>query len=362
MLAGRVGVIGAGLIGGSVALGLRARGIHTIVFDSAAATAERALELGAASELAAGPGAVAEGAQAVVICTPVESLPEICGELASSLPEHVVVTDVASAKAEAVAAGEALLGGRFIGGHPMAGSERHGIEAADGALFQDAWWILTPTERTSPRGYEAVADLVGALGARPVAVDPSVHDVLVADVSHVPQIAASALVDLAAATGERDALLGLVGAGFRDMTRVAASRPDLWTGILRSNRAAVLSALEGLNDRLGLVRELIAASRWEELEAWLAGARAARLELFTKTPFAGPAVTLSLLVPDRPGVLAQVTTAAGRLGTNIEDLRIVHSPEGGRGRLELLVEGGDRAERLAQVLTEMGYRIERQDD
>jgi prephenate dehydrogenase len=272
-----------------------------------------------------------------------------------------IVTDAGSAKVGVVEAGERCFGERFVGGHPMSGSERHGIDAADPRLFDDAWWILTPTPKTSSESYARVAGLATDLGARPVALDPEAHDALVARLSHLPQLAASALVEVAITAGDREALLGLAAGGFRDVTRIAASNPDLWVAILRSNREAVLESLEGLGERLGRVASMISGRHWDELRAWLDRSRRARLELFAKPDYGGDPVGLNLMVPDRPGVLAEVTTAAGELGANIEDLRIVHSTEGGRGRLELVVSGHDRAESLVGALMAMGYRVERRE-
>jgi prephenate dehydrogenase len=181
----------------------------------------------------------------------------------------------------------------------------------------------------------------------------------VARLSHLPQLVASAIVELAAGAGDRAALLGLAGPGFRDVTRIAASDPDLWVAIIKANTKAVVDGLSILGVRLGELGEAIQAERWNDLKDFLGAAREARLELFAKPEYGGPPVALSMMVPDRPGVLAEVTTAATRRGANIEDLRIVHSTEGGRGRLELVVAGEDRAERLVEDLLGLGYHVDR---
>lgn len=356
----RIAVIGVGLVGGSVALAARAAvpGIEIVGSDPDPEAARGALERGALDRHENDPAAAVEGADVVVLAAPVDVIPSLCERLAHTIDAGAIVTDVGSAKRAVVTAGEAAFGPSFIGGHPMAGSERHGIAAADDALFTDAVWILTPTPQTASATYSRAAELASLVGARAIAVDPDAHDVLIARLSHVPQLAASALVDVAAAAGDRDALLGLAGGGFRDATRIAASNPDLWVAILRSNRSAVLAGLETLMGRLGDTAALIEQQRWEELGAWLAAARDARLELFAKPVYTGEPVTLEMLIPDRPGVLAEVTTEAGRIGANIEDLRILHSTEGGRGRLELVIAGHSAASSLKRALTDLGYHVD----
>jgi prephenate dehydrogenase len=351
--------VGTGLIGGSIGLGLsRAGGWRVVGFDVDRAAAVAARERGAVEEAARDLHGAVKGADVVVVAVPTDKVPGVLEALVGAVGEDAVVTDVGSAKAEIVAAGTAAFGGRFVGGHPMAGSERHGIEAAEASLFEGAWWILTPTSETSSVAYARVNELAAALGARGVAVEPALHDALVARLSHLPQLVASAIVDVAAGS-DREALLHLAGAGFRDVTRIASSHPEMWVGIIRSNSPAVLESLATLGGRLATVRELIEKAKWSDLGEWLSGARSARLELFAKPDLGADPVALSMVVPDRPGVLAEVTTAAGQLGANIEDLRIVHSTEGGQGRLELVVSGKEPAEVLAAELIRLGYRVHR---
>ena len=354
-------IAGTGLIGGSVALGLMRRPevSEVVGYDADPAVLERGLELGAFSRIEPDPGKAAVGAQLVVLATPVDACAPACASLAPGLAADAIVTDVASAKGAVVAACETLLGPRFIGGHPMAGSEQHGIEAASADLFQDASWILTPTRTTSSRAYRVASGLATALGARAVAVEPDAHDRLLARLSHLPQLLASTLVTAAVAAEDKPSLLGLAAGGFRDVTRIAASDPGLWVTILRANRQAVLEALREYDGSLQALVELLEGERWDEIEGVLGRARTARVDLFGKTEMHDEPVALAMPVLDRPGVLAEVTTAAGSIGANIEDLRIVHSTEGGRGRLELIVAGEGPAVRLAEVLAGLGYRVER---
>lgn len=352
-------VLGTGLIGGSVALGLRAAGFRTVGYDRDPGVLAEALSRGALDAGVGDPAEAVAGAELVVLAGPVDETAALARAMEAGLPPAAVVTDVGSAKAGVVEDCEGLLGGRFVGGHPMAGSERHGIRAADPELFQDAWWILTPTATTFSAAYRRVSALAGDLGAKPVALDPADHDRLLARLSHLPQLASSALVAAAIASEDKESLLGLAAGGFRDVTRIAASEPGLWVTILRSNREAVLEALEEFAGSLAEVRDLLETERYSDLHGYLDRSRAARRDLFGKPQMHDVPVALSMPVLDRPGVLAEVTTAAGALGANIEDLRIVHSTEGGRGRLELIVAGEAPADRLSAALERLGYRVER---
>ena len=352
-------ILGTGLIGASVGLAARSTDARVTGFDASRANALRALERGAVDAVADDIGVAVASADLVVVATPVDLIGDLCAELARHVAEGAVVTDVGSAKAGVVARADHALGARFVGGHPMAGSERHGPDAADDKLFEGASWILTPTERTSSHTYRTVADFVSSLGAVPVALDPDVHDSLLARLSHLPQLVASALVDVAANAGDGEALLGLAASGFRDVTRIAASDPAMWVAILRSNREAVLEALEGLASSVERLRMDIDSGRWDDVHSLLDRAREARTTVFTKPVYTGPPVALWMLIPDRPGVLAEVTTAAGEIGANIEDVRIVHSTEGGKGRLELVVAGEAPADALERRLRSLGYHVER---
>lgn len=361
MIEGPVAVIGTGLMGGSVGLALR-RALPDLEirgYDVDPTCLSGALERGAISKPCRNAHEAASGARLVILAVPVDMTSSVMADMAEGVSPLGVVTDLGSAKAQVVGQGLGHFGPRFVGGHPMAGSERHGIEAADPALFEGAWWILTPSPETSPEAYGSVTELAAAVGARAVALDPQVHDVLVARLSHLPQLVASALVDVAASSDNREALLGLAGGGFRDVTRIAASNPGMWVAIIQANAGAVLEAVEGLRRRLLSLEEDISGGRWDKLGTWLEAARTARLELFAKPDYGTEPIALSMVIPDRPGVLAEVTTAAGQLGANIEDLQIMHSTEGGTGRLELIVSGREPAELLVGELLQLGYRVHR---
>lgn len=359
-LVNRIAVLGTGLVGGSVGLAARARGIHVTGYDRAPERGARALERRAVDGLADDVAGAVADADLVVVAVPVGLAAEVA--IAALDAGAGLVTDVGSVKAVVVESVEAQRPGaaaRFVGGHPMAGSEQDGLDGADADLFVGATWVLTPTPTTDPAAFEAVRDFAVALEAEVIAVSPRHHDALVAVVSHVPQLAATTLMDVAARRGEEHAtLLRLAAGGFRDMTRIAASHPAIWPDICVANRDAIVASLDHYLVALAEVRELVAGADRTALLELLERARAARRNLPVGTPSGAALVELRIPVPDRPGVLAEVTTAAGVLGVNIVDLEIAHSGEGTGGVLVLVVPEASVSV-FEAALTERGYHHSR---
>lgn len=357
----RVAIIGTGLIGGSLGLALRRAGFLVTGYDPDAARLDAAKKRGAVDVAAASLGEAFDGADVAFAAVPVS---EVAGVVCAALDAGVrCVSDVGSVKAPIVAAVERdrpALVERFVGGHPMAGSEQIGIMGADADLFTGSTWVLTPTPRSDPEAFACLRDLVAAVGAEVIAVDPERHDALVAIVSHVPHLAATTLMHVAAsAESDRPTLLRLAAGGFRDMTRIAAGHPDIWPDICVTNREAIVDVLDRYLDELRRVRDLVMGEDRESLLTMLEAAQTARRAL--PAAGVGPAqehVELRIPVPDRPGVLAEVTTLMGRHGVNITDLEIAHSTEGAAGVLVLVVPNAGIDE-VVEALTALGYRVAR---
>lgn len=344
----RAQVVGLGLIGSSLAMALRAAGWEVTGEDLDPARAARALELGAVDRLGRD-----DDAAVAIVATPVSSVPAIASALLERGSDDLVVTDVGGVKGPVVAA---VGHPRFVGGHPMAGSEQEGPDGADPELFSGATWVLTPTRETDQAAYSLVRSLAVSLGAEVVALEPDRHDALVAVVSHVPHLTAATLMALAAdASVEQGALLRLAAGGFRDMTRVAAGSPAIWPDVFRDNSTAVLRVLDELLERIAAARRIVAEQQWGELVALLEHARQARRNLPPRVAALGELAELRVPVADRAGVLAEVTTLLGGLGVNVADLEIAHSAEGERGVLVLAVDVGD-ADKARAALAEHGYR------
>jgi prephenate dehydrogenase len=355
-----VALLGTGLIGGSIGLALRRTGVVVVGHDRDDERARAALDAGAVDEVVPDLAAAVARADLAVVAVPVGAVADaVVAVLDAGAP---LVTDVGSVKAPVVAAVEAARptdASRYVGGHPMAGSEQEGLAGASADLFVGATWVLTPTGRTDPEVFAALRTWVTGLGAETIAVAPELHDALVAVVSHVPQLAASTLMNVASRGDDEHAvMLRLAAGGFRDMTRIASSHPAIWPDICLANRDAIIEALDAYLAELGRVRSIVADGDRDALLTLLADARAARRNLPVGVPADGTLVELRVPVPDREGVIAEVTTLAARLGINIADLEIAHSLEGRAGVLVLVVaERGIDA--FESALVEHGYHVAR---
>ena len=357
----RAAVVGTGLIGGSMGLALRrAEEVGEVVAcDVVPGRAEEAVARGAADRAAGSPEEAGEDADLIVVATPVGVIVDAACAAASRAAEGAIVTDVGSVKARVVDEAESRLPPhvRFLGGHPMAGSEQDGLAAADAQLFAGATWVLTPTPATHPSAQTTLHRLLSSIGAHVVALEPRHHDRLVAVVSHLPHLAAGALLNLAAERSlEAEGLFALAAGGFRDMTRVSSGRSGIWLDICEENAEAIVAVIDSYVDGLARIRDAIAEGDREAVQGLLEAARVARNRIPAKPgPLPARLAEIAVPIPDRPGVIAEVTTTIGNEGVNIEDIQIVHSAEGGRGVLYLVMAGGSPAERAAAALERAGY-------
>ncbi len=344
----RAQVVGLGLVGTSIALALRARGWSVTGNDLDPARSERARELGAVDALG-----IDHLATVAFVATPVASVAaEAAAPLAADESGELVVTDVGGVKGPIVSQ---VSHPHFVGGHPMAGSEQEGPDGADPDLFAGSTWVLTPTSQTDPAAFSRIQSVIGSFGADLVALAPDRHDELVAMVSHVPHLTAATIMGLAAeAADTQAALLRLAAGGFRDMTRVAAGSPAIWPDICRENARAIVPVLDALVSRLSEVRRIVEEDDRVSLVALLDHAQLARRNLPPRASRPSSVTELHVVVPDRPGVLAQVTTIAGELGVNIEDLEMVHSQDRPLGVIILTV-AAEAAEPVRRALGEHGY-------
>lgn len=346
----RAHVVGLGLIGSSVALALAEEGWIVTGSDADPAVTELALE----HQVISGTEFTDEHALAVV-ATPARAVAETAHELLrASSNASLIVTDVAGVKSAIVAE---VADSRFLGGHPMAGSELRGLAGARANLFRGCTWVLTPTPLTAPATYGTVHGVLRELGANVVAVSADDHDRLVAIASHVPHLLAGALMNEASRVAEQDAvLLQLAAGGFRDMTRVAAGDPSIWPDVLFENRAAVSQSLLALEERLAALRRALVDDDHESVAADLVSASSARRQLPGRALDSDSLAYLRVAVNDQPGVLAAITMTASDMLVNIYDIEIAHGIEGVGGTLLLAIDA-QQAGPFSEALAAKGFQV-----
>ena len=281
-----VGIVGLGLIGGSLGLDLIARGAEVRALVHREATAVRARERRLATTVSTDP-AVLAGCGLVVLALPLDQLLDPSPQLLAALPPDAVITDVGSVKGPVLEAWQALLGltaGRFVASHPMAGTAHAGVEAGEADLFRGRPWVATPGVRTDPGAVEAVRQLAEALGAEWISCDAADHDQAVALISHLPVLVSAALLQAAAHGAEQaggalpQLVRTLASSGFADTTRVGGGNPELGLWMARWNRQALLEGLRSYRQALAQLEQQVEEQDWPALQRSLADCQRLRPE------------------------------------------------------------------------------------
>ena len=354
----RIAIVGTGLIGASIGLAAKQAGVERVAgFDPDPAALRIANERGAIDE---GHGSLPDavtGAQIAVVAAPVAVLSAQIETTLVASQVDCTVTDVGSTKG--AVCGSVSDRVRFIGGHPVSGSEAHGPAHATGELFQGASWFLTPVAETDPGRYRNLHGFVASLGAVPVAVSPESHDRIVALTSHLPHALANMLLNQTGSSRvDGYEALSAAGGSLRDMTRVAGANPRIWVDIFMDNAAEVRIALEEHRRRVLALERALETRDAGYLARWIGEAAGNRRRLVQDAyPDAGTIQRITVHVPDQPGVFAGITQALAAEEINIEDFEVHHlSPERG-GTLDVLVSGELNAKRAALLLEEQGYSV-----
>jgi len=353
-LIGPVRVVGAGLLGTSIGLGLTARGLDVILADASPTNLSLAIDYGAGR--AATPG---DAPQLIVVCVPPDVTADIVARELEAFPD-AIVTDVASVKlaplTELRARGADV--SRYIGSHPLAGRERGGPLAGRADLFIGRPWVVAAHDDISYQRATAIDDLILDLGATLVEMTPEEHDKGVALVSHVPQVVSTLMARRL--TDAPASALNLAGQGLRDVTRVAASDPELWVQILGANPEPVREILLALRDDLDRFIDALAdptapGARRQVAEE-IAGGNTGVARLPGKHGQDRRYASLTVMVDDTPGQLARLFNEIGDVGVNLEDLRLEHSPGAQIGLAEISILP-EAVSRLTTELAARGWRI-----
>jgi prephenate dehydrogenase len=355
---GTVVIAGVGLIGGSVALGLRERFLASqiIGFDLEPGVLSEALGMGVIDRAELSLGSWLETADLVVLAVPVRVLPDLARDLARFAGEQTVFTDVGSVKGgllEGLADLPVAFKQAFVAGHPMAGSEKAGVRHASAALLQNAIWVLTPSLENRADAVARVRLFVDSLGAKPVILDARAHDRLVAMVSHLPYLSALALTRMVARHEDRDGLALLAAGGFRDLTRVASGDPTMSRDMVVENKIALREALSRYRAELESLEAMLFAPEML-LDAALEGKRTRDSLPVVKRSLLPVLHDVVVALADKPGEFARVATLLGGANVNIKDVEVLTNRDQG-GSMRLGFATLDEAQMARLVLEKEGF-------
>jgi prephenate dehydrogenase len=358
----KVTIVGVGLIGGSLGLAIkkRFRSSVTVTGVDMPAVLRKARRRGAIDAGEPNLARGVAGADLVLLAAPLASIVKLLPALARHCSPETVVSDVGSVKLTVMRMAEKLFPAKnFIGGHPMAGVEISGIEAAHPLLFENAMYVLTPVRETPSWVPARLAGFLASLGARVIILDARTHDEVASAVSHLPQLTAVALMNVVGR--EHPAArkhLRLAAGGFRDLTRIASSRFDIWESILPMNAPHIRRSLRLLIRELQAYAALLGPSGTGSLRDKFRRARELRNSIpRTMKGFVAPLAEVYVFVRDKPGMLARMTTALHRASINIKDIELLKIREGTGGTFRLAFESADLAQRAAVILKKRGFEI-----
>ena len=350
----RVGIIGLGLMGGSMALGLKRRGFkgEIVGYDLSTESLKEAKIMGAIDEEAISIKDAVYKSDLVVVAVPLGYYNEIFRDMSPFLSENTIVTDIGSVKGyvSKIAIKYLPKNTQFIGGHPMSGSEKGGIKAANPFLYENAFYFLTPSVDIKKSNVEKLDMFVKQLGSYSVIISPEEHDEIVSQISHLPHLVASALV------GMLDKKRGIshlpfVGGGFRDTTRIASGNPSMWKDIFFFNKDQLLKSVDNLMENLKEFRSSICNDDKDEILDRLKNAKILRDSLPQGSrDYMSPMYEINISVEDRPGVLGQLTNVLGENGINIKEIEILHSRQEERGAVRLAFASVEEQEAAISIL------------
>ncbi|MFO7612793.1 MAG: prephenate dehydrogenase [Clostridia bacterium] len=353
-------VAGVGLIGGSMAKALKIRaGVKKIIgIDPDPAVRDEAVRAGVLDEAYPRPGTYLESCGMVFVCAPVPLCAALAIEISKYTDKDCVITDTASSKSGIIGIVESYdRPVRFIGGHPMAGSERSGFQYSREDMFENAYYLIigNPGDREAE---ESVVEIAKKIGAIPMITDAESHDSAVAIISHVPHVAAAALVNLLEESNVGDLGRQIAAGGFRDITRIASSQPALWSDITLSNKKAVSDGTEKLIRLLEGIKDSINMNDAPGTGEFFSRAKEARDVISGEREGLLPRrYQVVVQVPDKPGMIARVATVLGDSGVNIRNINVAHSREDIGGVLVVELYTSDDRNMALETLEKNGFSV-----
>ena len=361
----RILVIGVGLIGGSLGLALKRKGYEgTIVGIDDPYVLEMAKNRHVVDEIYAKDQIPQQVNQAdlVFLCTPIAEIKRLLQTIGKHVSARTLITDVGSTKRQIVEAANIHLPAHcdFIGGHPMAGSEFSGVDAADPFLFENTTYVLTPNRPTDARIRQAFGELLETVGAKVLLLLPELHDEIAAAVSHLPQMLAVSLMHLVSRRqAESPYFLKMAAGGFRDMTRVASSPYGIWEDILKTNADMIQTYIDQYIQELENLKSFLAS---KELAGYFEKAAANRLSIPKDTKgFLKPHYDISVSVEDKPGQVASIAVAMAENDLNIKDIEVLKIRENEGGTMRLAFETSGDRDRAIPILQKIGFGVRKRE-
>jgi prephenate dehydrogenase len=359
----KIAILGLGLMGGSLGLALVRAGYTVTGWDQNPEVIKEAFQSNAINRMPVDfQDTIAESA-VIFTATPVES---IAATIESCLPyaqPGTIFSDLGSIKKKVLEEVFSLLPPlyHFVGGHPMTGSEQHGLLAADPFLFQNAAYIIIEDSRTPLKAEAVIVKLVESVGAQIIKLSAAEHDRIVGMVSHLPHLIAATLAKTAGdAEGTHPGTLSLAAGGFRDTTRIAMGSPEVWHGIIFGNIDQVLKAIDAFQKELNQLKEILISGAKQQFESFLREARETRLQIPAKNKgFLSLLHEMVVTIEDRPGTIMEVLKYLADVGLNIKDIEILRVREGSGGTLRLALESDAAVNQGVKVLETHGFRVKK---
>ena len=353
-----ISIIGLGLIGGSIAKGLKRSNekIKILAYDKPEiiqkALNDRTIDIGLKT--------VEESIESDIIflCLPIEQSLDTFDKIMPMTKENTIVTDVCGVKGILEDKRKNIkCKGIYIGGHPMTGKEKGGYENSDELLFENAVYILSDSQKENARTKD-LTDILKLLGARIIFLNPYVHDKVVANVSHMPQLLAVVLVNNASKKNDDINNLDFAAGGFRDMTRIASSDFNIWESVLKLNKKEILHALSGLQNEIDDIRRYLINDSLDKLKEKFISASVLRDEIPKNTKgFMSRLYDVFVFVSDQPGMISKISTALFKAGINIKDIELLKIREGAGGNFRIAFESESEAQKAKVILKEIGFTI-----
>lgn len=361
-----VTIIGVGLIGGSLALAFRKHGIHVVGFDRNSDSLGQAVEMGVIDHGETDLQQAVADADVVILCTPVRTIRTMMAELSTlQLKRGAIITDTGSTKKELSAFARKFewRNAVYIGGHPMAGSHRSGVDAANINLFENAYYVLTPEPGTSSTAIETLVSLFELTRAKVIRMDAAEHDRIMAAISHWPHVLAALLVhQVGKYNRENDWYHRLAAGGFRDLTRIASSNPQMWRDVTLTNREAVLILLDDWKKEVERFQNTLQNEQPDALETFFLEAKQYRDQLPKRKQGSIPRIYECYIdVPDHPGIIGKVATLLGKEEINLANIGILENREEVAGVLRLTFNREPDFLHAVSVLKQHHYTVYRAD-